>query len=61
MQIHCPHCRNAIELVDERAPEVLCPACGSSFHLEQERTPTYVGEQRRVGKFQLRAGMHSGG
>ena len=52
MQIHCPHCQNPIELVDEHAAEILCTACGSTFRLG-ERTPTYVGEHVQVGKFQL--------
>ena len=34
MHVHCPHCQNAIEIVeDEPLTEVSCPACGSSFSL----------------------------
>ena len=34
MQIRCPHCQNAIELVDDSDfQSVDCPSCGSQFGL----------------------------
>jgi serine/threonine protein kinase len=45
VQAHCPHCRNAIELVDEQTTGILCPACGNSFRPDDERTPPYPGDQ----------------
>jgi ribosomal protein S27E len=33
MHIHCPHCQNAIEVVDSAKPhDVVCLSCGSSFN-----------------------------
>lgn len=39
IHLHCPHCKNPIELV-EIAPrqELTCTACGSSFKLENLAT-----------------------
>ena len=42
LHIRCPHCQNAIELVDD-APlsDVACPSCGSSFSLVGDATTTW--------------------
>jgi WD40 repeat protein/tRNA A-37 threonylcarbamoyl transferase component Bud32 len=53
LRIRCPHCHNAIQLLDERPNDVLCPGCGSSFRVcEARQTTTTVG-MRPLGKFQL--------
>jgi hypothetical protein len=34
MQLRCPHCRNSLEIVDEKSfDNVTCPSCGNSFSL----------------------------
>ena len=34
LHIRCPHCRNPIEVVDDRPlAEIVCPSCGSNFSL----------------------------
>src|SRR5262245_55172300 len=55
MHIHCPHCRNPIELV-ELAPreEIACPTCGSSFCLEnQSTTAGSLSNGQHLGRFTL--------
>jgi WD40 repeat protein/serine/threonine protein kinase len=52
-RLRCPHCRNPIQLVDERPDEVLCPACGSTFRVQDTRPTTTVSPMRQLGKFQL--------
>jgi WD40 repeat protein/tRNA A-37 threonylcarbamoyl transferase component Bud32 len=56
MHLICPHCQNAIELIQLGAEdEIVCPSCGSSFHLEQGSTTGWDSRtgQRRLGKFEL--------
>ena len=55
MHVHCPHCQNPIEIVEEGPlSEVTCPLCGSSFSLVPEETETFKGpEVRTVGHFEL--------
>jgi serine/threonine protein kinase len=56
MHINCPHCQNAIEVVEDPAPaEIFCPSCGSSFHLEGRATvgTSLRSGQRDLGKFEL--------
>ena len=61
MHVHCPHCQNAIEIVEEEPlSEVSCPVCESSFSLVPEETETFKGpEVKTVGDFELvnRIGM----
>ncbi len=55
MHIHCPHCRNPIELVDDQQlRDVTCPSCGSSFNLLPDDTVTRAAvEHRTLGHFEL--------
>ena len=57
MQIRCPHCHSAIELVDEASlADVDCPACGSHFSLlgGSSTTVTHgVDGVRMVSHFRL--------
>jgi serine/threonine protein kinase len=62
MQVHCPHCRNTIELAaDSTQNEILCPTCGSTIRLENTSTTAWnpSDSQRKLGKFELidRVGM----
>jgi len=62
MQVHCPHCRNTIDLpVDSTQNELLCPNCGSTIRLENTSTTSWspTDSQRKLGKFELidRVGM----
>lgn len=58
MHITCPHCKNAIELVEQASPpasqEILCPSCGSSFRLAEGSTTGYAPTAgKKLGKFEL--------
>ena len=56
MRVHCPHCRNPIEILDDSSfSEIPCPTCGSSFSLvaESEATQTYHGTVRKIAHFEL--------
>lgn len=62
MQVHCPHCRNTIDLpADSTLNEVVCPNCGSTIRLENTPTSAWspTDSQRKLGKFELidRIGM----
>src|SRR5712692_3300424 len=62
MQVHCPPCRNTIDLADDSAQsEILCPSCGSTIRLENMSTTAWnpTDSQRKLGKFELidRVGM----
>ncbi len=36
MHLRCPHCRNAIEIIDDDSPsELVCPSCKSKLSLEE--------------------------
>jgi WD40 repeat protein/serine/threonine protein kinase len=52
-RIGCPHCHDAIELVDDHSDEVLCPSCGSSFLVRDTQLTSTLGSMRRLGRFQL--------
>ncbi|HEV3445954.1 MAG TPA: hypothetical protein VG099_15040, partial [Gemmataceae bacterium] len=57
MHLLCPHCHNAIELIQLASKdEISCPSCGSSFRLDQGGTTraSQVEEPRTLGKFELR-------
>jgi WD40 repeat protein len=63
MHILCPHCRNAIELVNTPAKdEVSCPSCGSTFALVQSPTTVWAKEdgQEELGRFHLLSVLGSG-
>ena len=52
---HCPHCHNAIELVDENSlREILCPSCGGSFSLiSSDSTASLRGHRSTIAHFEL--------
>lgn len=54
MRIHCPHCQNALNIVDaQSAVDVSCPSCGSKFPVG-EVTITYRDTTvDRVGHFEM--------
>jgi WD40 repeat protein/tRNA A-37 threonylcarbamoyl transferase component Bud32 len=52
MHLHCPHCRNPIQVVDDGSrAELVCPACGSTFRLDDLATTDWTPE--RFGKFEV--------
>jgi hypothetical protein len=56
MHLRCPHCHNAIEVVDEAPLEALtCPSCGSSFSLiASAETLTHRAQAgKKLGHFEL--------
>ena len=40
MHIHCPHCHNPIQVVDEPPVQIACPGCGRSIRVESTTLPT---------------------
>ncbi|HTU92675.1 MAG TPA: protein kinase, partial [Gemmataceae bacterium] len=52
-RIKCPHCGNAIQLVEPAGGEVTCGGCGSSFHVDPRATATYSPADlpQSIGKF----------
>ncbi|QDT32388.1 serine/threonine protein kinase [Thalassoglobus polymorphus] len=51
LNISCPHCRNAVELIeDHEFQEIECPSCGSSFSL-LEGTGTHVQQYQPEQSF----------
>jgi WD40 repeat protein/tRNA A-37 threonylcarbamoyl transferase component Bud32 len=53
MDLHCPHCRNPIQLTDsETQAEIVCPACGSTFRLDDLSTTVWTPAQR-FGKYEV--------
>ena len=55
MHIHCPHCRNPVEVVEDgELRGVICPSCGSSFSLLTDETVTRTTiEHKTLGHFEL--------
>ena len=56
MHIRCPHCHNAIEIVEDSSfRDVPCPSCGSHFNLVGNVAPTESGPTKPVelGHFEL--------
>jgi len=55
MHLHCPHCQDPIEIVDETpVEEQTCPSCGSQFGLVDVDTLTHKdASARTAGHFQL--------
>ncbi len=62
MHIRCPHCRNAIEVVqDVSSDELVCPSCDSHFKLINDLTVAFTDstvhhsspERRRFSHFEL--------
>src|SRR5262245_40102102 len=53
MTLHCPHCRNPIDLANPATrEEILCPACGSTFRLHEVRTTISLVSQH-LGRFEV--------
>ena len=45
LHIRCPHCRNPIEVVDDRPlAEIVCPSCGSNFSLIGDEALAFQSE-----------------
>ena len=54
LHLRCPHCHNAIELVDDTSlSDVVCPSCGSHFSLVDEPQSFQADELETVGHFKL--------
>jgi serine/threonine protein kinase/tetratricopeptide (TPR) repeat protein len=53
IQVRCPHCRNPIQVSDERPDAILCPGCGSSFRVREARMTDTNEGMKALGKFQL--------
>jgi WD40 repeat protein/tRNA A-37 threonylcarbamoyl transferase component Bud32 len=62
IHLHCPHCKNPIELVKlDPNQEVTCTACGSSFRLEDISTTGWSPGGRPIGRFEIVAEVGHGG
>jgi len=54
LHVRCPHCQNAIEIVDgAELSDIICPSCGSSFSLVGEQTTTYEAQGQTIAHFEL--------
>ena len=60
LHIRCPHCRNAIEVLDDRPlAEIVCPSCGSNFSLVGDEALAFQSEggslhrRQAFGHFEL--------
>lgn len=56
MHARCPHCQNAIELINEaELSDIDCPSCGSSFNLlgDSETQSLPRSSKKVVGHFEL--------
>ena len=61
MQIRCPHCHNAIEVVgEEEFASINCPSCGSAFDLVPATEP-YLFARRKIAHFELLDPLGTGG
>src|SRR5262249_41268632 len=61
MQVRCPHCHEAVEIIDDRDLEdISCPSCGSQFNLSLE-TRSRSATMRTVAHFELLAQLGTGG
>ena len=62
VHLHCPHCKNPIELVHiDPRQEVTCTACGSSFRLEDLSTTGWTRSGSTVGRFEIVSEVGHGG
>ncbi|MCU0963330.1 MAG: hypothetical protein MUF48_24825, partial [Pirellulaceae bacterium] len=56
MHIRCPHCHNAVEVIEDSSlRDVSCPSCGSHFNLVGSNAPTEGGPAtpRKVAHFEV--------
>lgn len=61
MQVRCPHCHNAIEIVGEHElKDISCPSCGSNFNLLHE-TESWSPAPQWLDHFQLLDKLGTGG
>ncbi|TWT86541.1 Serine/threonine-protein kinase PrkC [Pseudobythopirellula maris] len=63
LQIRCPHCENALELLaDAPLEEITCDACGSNFSLvDQGDDERSMRPLQRIGRFDLVSRLGLGG
>jgi formylglycine-generating enzyme required for sulfatase activity len=68
LRILCPHCRNPVEIVDDRPLEqITCSTCGSSFNLVGDEALVYrtihgtAHRKQRIGRFDLLEQLGYGG
>jgi serine/threonine protein kinase len=62
IHLHCPHCKNPIELVEvEPRAEITCTACGSSFRLEDVSTTAWTPGGQPIGRFEIIQEVGHGG
>ena len=61
MHLRCPHCMNAVEIVEDRDWwEVTCPSCGTHISVaDDEETRTHMPAEEKLAHFELleRIGM----
>ena len=67
LRILCPHCHNAVEIIDEDVlADIDCPSCGSSFSLVDRGVPVGRSEagqshiRRKIAHFELIAQLGVG-
>ena len=54
LHVRCPHCRSAIELVDDETwSGITCPSCDSSFDLAGDDDEHNRESSKRLGQFEL--------
>jgi len=55
LHIRCPHCHNAVEVVDDvTLSDLICPACGSHFGLVDDSSQTFAASDlETIGHFKL--------
>ena len=52
LNVRCPHCHNAIELLNEaRVTSIGCPSCGSSFSLLATPGEALSQKPKQLGQF----------
>lgn len=61
--LDCPHCGNAIQIVEEESLEITCRVCGSTIHLDGEPTEGYRGPETAAsfGRFAVLEVVGRGG
>ncbi len=60
--LRCPHCGNAIQIVEPQPGEVTCASCGSSFHVDINATTSHRPSPLpgKIGKFEILEILGSG-
>ncbi len=60
MRVRCPHCNNAVEILDDSSfKDIVCSTCGSSFSLVggADATKTARMVAKTIGHFELVDGI----